>query len=58
MIIGGMGLGMLSTLIPVVSIVVAIWLAYWLAGLYGIAIAAVGMLSTLGITLATDATAR
>ena len=54
-IIGGMGLGMLSTLVPVVAVVVAIWLANWLAGLYGIALAAVGMLSTLGITLATDA---
>ncbi|MEE9199309.1 MAG: sodium-translocating pyrophosphatase [Dehalococcoidia bacterium] len=54
-IIGGFGLGMLSTLIPLVAVVVAIWLANWLAGLYGIALAAVGMLSTLGITLATDA---
>ena len=54
-IIGGFGLGMLSTVVPVVSVVVAIWLANWLAGLYGIALAAVGMLSTLGITLATDA---
>ena len=54
-IIGGMGLGMFSTVIPIVSIVVAIWLANWLAGVYGIALAAVGMLSTLGITLATDA---
>ena len=54
-IIGGFGMGMLSTLVPLVSIVVAIWLANWLAGLYGIALAAVGMLSTLGITLATDA---
>ena len=54
-IIGGIGLGMLSTLVPIVAIVVAIWLANWLAGLYGIALAAVGMLSTLGITLATDA---
>ena len=54
-IIGGMGLGMLSAVIPIVSIVVAIWLAHWLAGVYGIALAAVGMLSTLGITLATDA---
>ena len=54
-IIGGMGLGMLSNLIPVVAVVVAIWLANWLGGLYGIALAAVGMLSTLGITLATDA---
>ena len=54
-IIGGLGLGMLSTLIPGVVVVVAIWLAYWLAGTYGVALAAVGMLSTLGITLATDA---
>ena len=54
-IIGVLGLGMLSTLIPGVVIVVTIWLADWLAGTYGVALAAVGMLSTLGITLATDA---
>ena len=66
-IISGMGLGMLSTAIPVVAVVVGILLSYFLAtgfstdpemitiGLYGIAIASVGMLSTLGITLATDA---
>jgi K(+)-stimulated pyrophosphate-energized sodium pump len=54
-IIGGMSLGMMSTLIPVVAIVVGIWMAFWLADLYGVALAAVGMLSTLGITLATDA---
>ncbi|MSQ11841.1 MAG: sodium-translocating pyrophosphatase [Dehalococcoidia bacterium] len=54
-IIGGMGLGMLSTLVPIVTLVVAIWFAHWLGGVYGIALAAVGMLSTLGITLATDA---
>ena len=66
-IISGMGLGMLSTAIPVLSVVVGIILSYLLAtgfelgaenvslGLYGIAIASVGMLSTLGITLATDA---
>ena len=54
-IIGGLGLGMLSTLAPGVTIVVAMWLADQLAGTYGIALAAVGMLSTLGITLATDA---
>ena len=54
-IIGGLGLGMLSTVIPGVVVVVAIWLANWLAGTYGVALAAVGMLSTLGITLATDA---
>ena len=55
LIIGGFSLGMLSTLIPMVAIVVGIWLAWWLADLYGVALAAVGMLSTLGITLATDA---
>ena len=54
-IIGGMGLGMLSTLIPGVVIVVAMWLANAMADTYGVALAAVGMLSTLGITLATDA---
>ncbi|MBA3885459.1 MAG: sodium-translocating pyrophosphatase [Acidobacteria bacterium] len=55
LIIGGLALGMLSTAVPLVTIVVAIWLTYYMAGLYGIALAAVGMLSTLGITLATDA---
>lgn len=64
-IISGVGLGMVSTAIPVIAVVVGIILSYWLAsgfdfanvgmGLYGIGIAAVGMLSTLGITLATDA---
>ena len=54
-IIGGLGLGMLSTVIPGVVVIVAIWLANSLADTYGVALAAVGMLSTLGITLATDA---
>lgn len=70
-IISGVGLGMISTAIPVITIAVAILLSYLCAigfdfremlsaenlslGLYGIGIAAVGMLSTLGITLATDA---
>ena len=70
-IISGIGLGMMSTAIPVITIAVAILLSYLSAinfdiagmlsaenlsmGLYGIGIAAVGMLSTLGITLATDA---
>ena len=64
-IISGIGLGMLSTAIPVIAVVVGIIASYLLAsggdftnvgmGLYGIGIAAVGMLSTLGITLATDA---
>ena len=54
-IIGGLGLGMLSTVVPGVVIVIAMWMAHWLADTYGVALAAVGMLSTLGITLATDA---
>ena len=53
-IIEGMAVGMLSTIIPVISVVVAIIVAYILADLYGIAIAAVGMLSTLGMTLSMD----
>jgi K(+)-stimulated pyrophosphate-energized sodium pump len=64
-IISGLGMGMFSTVIPVISVVIGIILSYMFAsgfdatnmgmGLYGIGIAAVGMLSTLGITLATDA---
>jgi len=54
-IITGFATGMLSTLVPVASVVAAILIAFQVAGLYGVAIAAVGMLSTLGITLATDA---
>ena len=64
-IISGIGLGMVSTTIPVLAVVLGIILSYRFAsgfdfanismGLYGIGIAAVGMLSTLGITLATDA---
>ncbi len=54
-IIGGLGLGMLSTVVPAIVVVVAMWFANDLAGTYGVALAAVGMLSTLGITLATDA---
>jgi K(+)-stimulated pyrophosphate-energized sodium pump len=55
LIIKGFGTAMLSTLFPVVLVVIATIIAYRFAGLYGIAIAALGMLSTLGITLATDA---
>ena len=54
-LISGLGLGMISTLIPGIVIVVAMWFANEMAGTYGVALAAVGMLSTLGITLATDA---
>ena len=63
LIIGGLSVGMLSTLMPIVIVSVCVLVAYFVSGgaqsashgLYGIALAAVGMLSTLGITLATDA---
>ncbi len=64
-IIGGLSLGMLSTALPILIISACVLIAYFVSGgftntnanmgLYGIALAAVGMLSTLGITLATDA---
>lgn len=62
-IIGGLSLGMLSTAVPVIIVGIAILTSYFLSGgansfnlgLYGVGISAVGMLSTLGITLATDA---
>jgi K(+)-stimulated pyrophosphate-energized sodium pump len=54
-IISGLGIGMLSTIIPIVTIAVTIMLVFNLSGLYGIAIAAVGMLSNLGIQLSVDA---
>jgi len=54
-VIAGLSVGMFSTVIPAIAVVVGIWLANYLAGLYGVGLAAVGMLSTLGITLATDA---
>ncbi len=62
-VIGGLAVGMLSTLIPILIVAACVLLAFFVSGgatqpamgLYGIALAAVGMLSTLGITLATDA---
>ena len=59
-IISGLSLGMISTALPIVIVAVCVLVSYFVSGggsqgLYGIALAAVGMLSTLGITLATDA---
>ena len=54
-IISGIATGMMSTLIPVIAISLTILVAFELAGFYGVALAGVGLLSTLGITLATDA---
>ena len=53
-ILKGLSVGMLSTLIPIISTAIAMVLAYQFANFYGIALAAIGMLSTLGISLATD----
>jgi K(+)-stimulated pyrophosphate-energized sodium pump len=54
-IIAGLGVGMVSTMIPVLMIAVALVGAHWLAGLYGIAMAGLGMLCTVGVQLAVDA---
>ncbi len=54
-IISGLGIGMLSTIVPVLTVAASIMIVFYLGGLYGIAIAAVGMLSNLGIQLSVDA---
>ncbi len=53
-IIAGLSTGMISTVVPMLTVSAAMLLSYHFAGLYGIGIASIGMLSTLGITLATD----
>jgi K(+)-stimulated pyrophosphate-energized sodium pump len=54
-IIGGLAIGMESTLLPIIVLASGIYLSYWCAGLYGVAIAAAGMMATTAMQLAIDA---
>ena len=54
-IISGLAVGMYSTALPIIFIAIGVLIAYYFAGIYGIALAAVGMLSTAGIVIAVDA---
>ncbi|CAN5174382.1 sodium-translocating pyrophosphatase [soil metagenome] len=54
-IIGGLAVGMESTLLPILTLAAGIYMSYWCAGLYGVAIAAAGMMATTAMQLAIDA---
>ena len=54
-IISGLGVGMMSTLWPIIFVCIGVFVAYKFGGMYGIALSAVGMLSTTGMTVAVDA---
>jgi K(+)-stimulated pyrophosphate-energized sodium pump len=54
-ILSGMSVGMVSTALPICGICLAMWIAYMAAGMYGVGISAVGMLSTVGVTMTVDA---